>query len=118
VIASENRTVFPTFQICSPVRLECTGLLRSYELLQELVEIFKESALSDLAKIKQGIEKGDAFMGEASSHSIKGAAASLGFQGLMEVTEAMETDCRNGSLVVITAQLPELEKLLTLLQEM
>jgi HPt (histidine-containing phosphotransfer) domain-containing protein len=88
------------------------------ELLQELVEIFKKSSLSDLAIIKQSIEKGDAAMGTASSHSIKGAAASLGFQALREVTEAMETDCRNGSLLVITAQLPELEKLLTLLQEM
>ncbi|MBL4902753.1 MAG: Hpt domain-containing protein [Desulfocapsa sp.] len=86
-------------------------------LLQELVEIFKESALSDLAGIQQGIEKGDAVMGEASAHSIKGAAASLGFHGLREVTEAMETDCRNGSLGVVTAQLPELEKLLDLLQE-
>ena len=87
-------------------------------LLQELIEIFKKSALSDLANIKQSIEKGDAAMGRLSSHSIKGAAASLGFQGLREVTEAMETDCRNGSLVVITAQLPELEKLLALLQKM
>ena len=87
-------------------------------LLQELIEIFKKSALSDLANIKQSIEKGDAAMGASSSHSIKGAAASLGFQGLREVTEAVEADCRNGSLAVITAQLPELEKLLALLQKM
>ena len=88
------------------------------ELLQELIEIFKESALSDLANIKQSIEKGDAATAGSSAHSIKGAAASLGFQGLREVTEAMEADCRNGSLDVITAKLPELEKLLALLQKM
>ena len=88
------------------------------ELLQELIEIFKESSLSDLANVKQSIEKGDADMGRSSSHSIKGAAASLGFQGIREVTEAMEADCRDGSLTVITAKLPELEQLLRLLQEM
>ena len=88
------------------------------ELLQELIDIFKESSLSDLAIVKQSIEKGDADMGRASAHSMKGAAASLGFLGIREVTEAMETDCREGSVVVITAKLPELEQLVSLLQEM
>jgi histidine phosphotransfer protein HptB len=88
------------------------------ELLQELIEIFKESSLSDLANIKQSIEQGDAAMGRASSHSIKGAAASLGFQGIREITEAMEFDCRNGSMTVISEQFQELENLLALLQKM
>jgi len=88
------------------------------ELLQELIDIFKESSMSDLAKVRQSVEKADADMGIASCHSIKGAAASLGFQCIKDVTEAMETDCREGSMAVITAKLPELEQLLSLLQEM
>ena len=87
------------------------------DLLRELIEIFKESSLSDLAKIKNSVEKEDAGMGGSSCHSIKGAAASLGFKGLREVTEAMEDDCRNGSLLVLTNRLSELEKLLALLRE-
>jgi HPt (histidine-containing phosphotransfer) domain-containing protein len=88
------------------------------ELLQELIDIFKESSLSDLALVKQSIEKGDADMGMSSAHSMKGAAASLGFLGIREVTEVMEADCREGSVAVITAKLPELEQLVSLLQEM
>ncbi len=88
------------------------------ELLQELVEIFKESSMSDLAQLKQSIDNSDADMGRSSSHSIKGAAASLGFVAIREVTEAMEADCRDGSTVVATAKIQELEGLLAALQAM
>jgi HPt (histidine-containing phosphotransfer) domain-containing protein len=88
------------------------------ELLQELIDIFKESSLSDLAILKQCIEKEDADLGRSSSHSMKGAAASLGFHGIRKVTEAMETDCREGSVAVVIEKLPELEHLISLLQGM
>ena len=88
------------------------------ELLQELIEIFKESSASDFANLTQSIAKGDAEMGRGSAHSIKGAAASLGFDGIREVTDAMEADCREGSLAVVTEQLAKLEELLALLREM
>ncbi len=86
------------------------------ELLQELIGIFKESSTADLANLKQGISKGDAAMAGSSAHSIKGAAASLGFETIKELTEAMEADCRDGSLAVATAELPKLEEQLSLLQ--
>jgi len=88
------------------------------ELLQELIVIFKESSTSDLAKLKHGIEGGDAVMGRASAHSIKGAAASLGFEGIRDVAAEMEADCRGGSLAVANELLPKLEQLLILLQKM
>ncbi len=88
------------------------------ELLDELIEIFKESSASDLASLQQGIEKGDAAQARAHAHSIKGAAASLGMDGIRELTEVMEADCREGSLTVATEILPKLEKLLELLQEL
>ncbi len=88
------------------------------ELLQELIEIFKESSTSDLANLQQSIEKGDAAMARAHSHSIKGAAASLGMDGIRELTELMENDCRNGSLTVAVEVLPQLEKLIAQLQEL
>lgn len=88
------------------------------ELLEELITIFKESSNSDFANLKQGISKGDAAMSMASAHSIKGAAASLGFEGIRDVAATMEADCRNGSLTVTTELLPKLVQLLVLLQEM
>ncbi len=88
------------------------------ELLQELIEIFQESSLSDLAIIKKSIDEEDSAMGRASSHSIKGAAASLGFNGIREVAEAMEADCREGSTVVLAEQYGNLEKLVAALREL
>jgi HPt (histidine-containing phosphotransfer) domain-containing protein len=88
------------------------------ELLQELIVIFKESSAADLVNLQQSIEKGDASMARSHSHSIKGAAASLGMDGIREITELMESDCREGSLTVAIEVLPQLEKLLGLLQEL
>ena len=88
------------------------------ELLQELIDIFKDSSASDLANLKQSIEKDDAAMARAHSHSIKGAAASLGMEGIRELSELIENDCREGSLTVAVEVVPQLEKLLDLLQEL
>ncbi len=88
------------------------------ELLEELLEIFKESCLSDLALIKAGIEKEDADQVCSASHSIKGAAASLGVDGIREITMKIETDSRSGSLIIAKEQLANLEDLLQQLQEL
>lgn len=88
------------------------------ELLQELIDIFKESSSSDLANLKQSVENGDAASARAHAHSIKGAAASLGIDGIRELTELMESDSRDGSLTVTVELLPQLEKLLAQVQEL
>lgn len=88
------------------------------ELLQELIDIFKESSTADFASLEQSIEKGDAAMARSHSHSIKGAAASLGMDGIRELAEVMEADCRDGSLAVAVDVLPKLKKLLGMLQEL
>jgi histidine phosphotransfer protein HptB len=81
------------------------------ELLKELIDIFKESYGSDLALIKEGIEKGDTKQIYGASHSIKGAAASLGIDGIKEVALSIETDTRAGSLKVATERIRDLEEL-------
>ena len=88
------------------------------ELLQELVDIFKDSSSSDLEKLQQSIANGDAAMTRAHAHSIKGAAASLGIDGIRELAELMESDARDGSLTAAVELLPQLEKLLAMLQEL
>ncbi|MCP3890274.1 MAG: Hpt domain-containing protein, partial [Desulfobulbaceae bacterium] len=51
-------------------------------------------------------------------HSIKGAAASLGVDGIREITMKIETDSRSGSLIIAKEQLANLEDLLQQLQEL
>ena len=88
------------------------------ELLQELLEIFKESYGSDLVLIKEGIERGDAKRVYSASHSIKGAAASLGLEGIRDIAMSVEADSRNGSLAVARDRVQDLEDMLLQLQKL
>lgn len=87
------------------------------ELLQELLDIFKDSCMSDFELIKEGIEKEDADQVCSASHSMKGAAASLGVDGIREITYRIEKDSREGSVQVGRENLDELQELLSQLQE-
>lgn len=82
------------------------------ELLEELLEIFKESLKSDIAIIKQGLQEEDAAKISGASHSIRGAAASLGIQGINDVALLIENDSRGGGLGVAAENMPALEDLL------
>lgn len=88
------------------------------DLLQELITIFKDSSASDMAILVQAVEKGDPAEARGASHSIKGAAASLGLEAIRDVAMSIEKDCREGSLVVAREMLPQLEALLALVREL
>ena len=88
------------------------------ELLQELLEIFKDSCKKDINLIKQGIEQVDPEQVCAAAHSIKGAAASLGILGIRDVTMEMEADTRNGSLSVAKDKYDSLEELIQELMQL
>ncbi len=88
------------------------------ELLQELIMIFKDSSASDMAILVQAIEKEDTAEGRGASHSIKGAAASLGLEAIRDVAMAIEKDCREGSLVVAREKMPQLQRLLVQMREL
>ncbi len=68
------------------------------ELLQELLEIFKDSLQSDIHLIEQGLEEEEAAKVCRAAHSIKGAAASLGILGIHEIALAIEEESRAGGL--------------------
>ncbi|MBI4791440.1 MAG: Hpt domain-containing protein [Deltaproteobacteria bacterium] len=81
-------------------------------LLEELLGLFHESSAEDLDRIKEGARQGNAVgMGDAS-HSIKGAAASLGIEGIRTVAAALEKAGRSGDLAGAMRILPDLEALL------
>jgi HPt (histidine-containing phosphotransfer) domain-containing protein len=82
------------------------------DLLRELIEIFKESCRNDYNLIRAGVESGDTGQIADAAHSIKGAAASLGFNGIRDLALEMEKDSRAGRTEVARQHLAELEELL------
>ncbi len=71
------------------------------ELLAELLGLLNESSKTDLQKIEEGLAAGDAQAVADAAHSIKGAAASLGVEGLRVAAHAVEKLGRANQLEVI-----------------
>ncbi|OQX18462.1 MAG: histidine phosphotransferase [Desulfobulbaceae bacterium A2] len=91
--------------------LEQTG--GDEDLLVELLGLFRDSSASDLDKLRGAITQGDSDGVVRAAHSIKGAAASLGFETLRQLAYAIESDGRGGSVERGRAELPRLEKILS-----
>jgi HPt (histidine-containing phosphotransfer) domain-containing protein len=68
------------------------------ELLAELLDLLIDTSNSDLEKIKAGLSAGDGNAVADAAHSIKGAAASLGVDGLRDVSYEFEKKGRAGEL--------------------
>ncbi|MGD9950358.1 MAG: Hpt domain-containing protein [Desulfobulbus sp.] len=88
------------------------------ELLEELLILFKDSAAADLEQLRQAITADDAPGVVRAAHSLKGASASLGIEGIREVAMAMESDARGGSTTVALKKIGEMSELLALVQAM
>lgn len=88
------------------------------ELLQELLEIFKDSLKSDIELIETGLEEKNAGKISGAAHSIKGAASSLGIQGINDIALLVEEDSREGSFSTAAGNIGNLKILLTQLIEL
>jgi HPt (histidine-containing phosphotransfer) domain-containing protein len=88
------------------------------ELLQELLEIFKDSLQSDIQLIQQGLTENSSAKVCAAAHSIKGAAASLGILGIHEIAMQVEEESRKGGLDVAREKIEVLGSLLADLQNL
>ncbi len=82
------------------------------ELLEELLEIFKDSFQVDLLLIEQGLAENSAAKIMAAAHSIKGAAASLGILGIHELAMDIEKESRAGGLDLARRKIGDLQALL------
>jgi HPt (histidine-containing phosphotransfer) domain-containing protein len=71
------------------------------ELLEELLGLLTESSISDLQKIRDGLAAGDGQAVADAAHSIKGAAASLGVEGLRAAAYDIERKGRGNQLAAI-----------------
>ncbi|MCB2182005.1 MAG: Hpt domain-containing protein [Desulfobulbaceae bacterium] len=68
------------------------------ELLEELLDLFHDSSSSDMDKIRDSASQGDSQGVGDAAHSIKGAAASLGIDGIRDVAASLEQAGRDGDL--------------------
>ena len=83
------------------------------ELLEELLELFKDSSGQDFEQLCRAADSGDAPGVVAAAHSIKGAAASLGIEGVRLLAKEMEDAAREGTVDFALAKKDELAALLT-----
>ncbi|WP_163336771.1 Hpt domain-containing protein [Desulfopila sp. IMCC35008] len=82
------------------------------ELLQELLDIFKSSFASDLQQIKDGVAENDASLVGSAAHSIKGAASSLGIDGIAELVKQIEEEAKGGGVAIAKGNLDKLDEML------
>ena len=68
------------------------------EDFRELVELFITTTRSDMDKIQQAMSDNNPSDGAAAAHSIKGAAANMGFDEMAKLAENMEITGKDGSL--------------------
>lgn len=68
------------------------------EMLAELLLLFHDSSASDLARINAGIALEDAVAVADAAHSIKGASASLGVEGVRIIASELEKKGRASDL--------------------
>ncbi len=82
------------------------------ELLEELLTLFRDSSAEDYASLCAAADAGDADGVVAAAHSIKGAAASLGIEGVRQLALEMESKAREGDVSCAQTGKEQLGKLL------
>ena len=68
------------------------------EMLAELLVLFRDSSASDLARINDGLAAEDPVAVADAAHSIKGASASLGVEGVRKIAAELEKKGRANDL--------------------
>jgi len=88
------------------------------ELLEELMALFKDSSSADLEQLRQAIDADDAQAVTRAAHSLKGASASLGMEGIRALAMAVESDARDGSMAVAREKVGKISELLEQMQRL
>ncbi len=88
------------------------------ELLEELLILFIDSSASDLELLRQAVVTNDAAGVVRAAHSLKGASASLGIEGIRQLSTLMESDGRDNSVTAARENLATLTELLDQLKNL
>ncbi len=81
----------------------------------EMVDLFWETTSSDLGKLQSAVEEKEAQKVVKAAHSIKGAAANLGFFEIYEVAKRIEMDARENNLDEATGSVKTIKEKLDLI---
>lgn len=81
-------------------------------LLAELVQLFYQTSIAGCARMQEAIAGDDPGSAENFAHSIKGAAASLGVEGIRQLAYELEKICRSGSSADPGSRVDDLEEML------
>lgn len=76
----------------------------------ELFELFIETGMSDLEKLKLSIESANTEKTAEIAHSIKGAALGLGLMEFFEIARGIEDKAHNGNLAETLCIATELQE--------
>ena len=85
------------------------------ELLAELLTLFRGSSAQDLEQLRRAVAADNPAEVVTAAHSLKGASASLGLEGIRQVAMLMESDGRNNSTAVAKDKLAVMVELIGLL---
>ncbi len=88
------------------------------ELLDELIVLFKDSAASDFSKLQSAAANNDMDGILAAAHSLKGASASLGIEGIRALAMDIEEAARENTLENTMDKVAQMSALLDLLQKL
>jgi len=77
----------------------------------EIVELFLETAETDITHLKQAIASGDMKTITEAAHSLKGSAGNLGFTEIYRLSKEIETAARENTLASLGPVLASIEKL-------
>jgi HPt (histidine-containing phosphotransfer) domain-containing protein len=83
-------------------------LMGDEDLAKGILMVFIQDMASQIVLLAQALAAGDIKALRMTSHSVKGAAASVGGREMQEKARELEASAANGDLVAASAVLPEL----------
>jgi len=88
------------------------------ELLEELLTLFRDASAQDYSQLQQAVADNDAAAAARAAHSLKGAAASLGIEGIRRLAAEMEQDGAQNSVAVAREKLAVMGEMLAQLNRL
>ena len=80
------------------IKAAAEGLGLDEDEFMEIVELFIDTARSDIDKLQEGFENSDAEKAANAAHSLKGASGTLGFMDISDIAKKAEEDAKNRDL--------------------
>ena len=83
----------------------------------EILELFLDTGMVDIDKLRSAIEEGNAEEAAQAAHSLKGASGSLGLMEIYDLAMKSEEEARNNSLDGLAEYVQTLKEQLNSLAE-